>query len=71
MNNPHAFTCTFRPAPNVEVTFHGETPMTVGPNVEAFSIAASRYADLLTQAQAAFNMGELGATVIATANTPQ
>ncbi|WP_190092311.1 hypothetical protein [Streptomyces melanogenes] len=45
--------------------------MTVGPNVEAFSIAASRYADLLTQAQAAFNMGELGATVIATANTPQ
>ncbi|MFI6049023.1 hypothetical protein ACIBCO_02910 [Streptomyces violascens] len=67
MNHP-AFTCTFRPAPNVEVAFHGETPMTVGPNVEAFAIAAPRYADLLNQAQAAFNLGELGATVIAATN---
>ncbi|MFI6685354.1 hypothetical protein ACIQ9Q_09435 [Streptomyces sp. NPDC094438] len=42
--------------------------MTVGPNVEAFAVAAPRYADLLNQAQAAFNLGDLGATVIATTN---
>ncbi|WP_158716954.1 hypothetical protein [Streptomyces rimosus] len=66
MNTPAGFSCTFRPAPNIEVTFHGETPMTVGPNVEAFAQAAPRYADLLGHAQAAFTIGELGATVIST-----
>ncbi|MGW2579876.1 hypothetical protein ACWCYZ_00825 [Streptomyces virginiae] len=61
-----AFTCTFRPAPTVEISFHGETPMTVGPNVEAFAHAAARYADLLNHAQAAFAIGDLGATAIST-----
>ncbi|MCZ4097325.1 MULTISPECIES: hypothetical protein [unclassified Streptomyces] len=60
------FSVTFRPAPNLEITFAGDTPLTVGPNVSAFVHAASRYADLFSQAQVAFNLSELGATVVHT-----
>ncbi|MFK0295491.1 hypothetical protein ACIQU6_34170 [Streptomyces sp. NPDC090442] len=38
--------------------------MAVGPQVEAFTQAASRFADLIHQAQAVFNIGQLGATVV-------
>ncbi|MEU7149706.1 hypothetical protein AB0B15_16980 [Streptomyces sp. NPDC045456] len=52
-----------------EAVFTGDTPATVGPNVAAFAHAASRYAGIVSEARAAFHVGQLGATVIATPNT--
>lgn len=62
------FCLTFQPAPDLTLTFAGETPLTVGPNVEAFVRAAPKYAELLEHARGAFQLGDLGATVIHTTN---
>ncbi|MFE7113922.1 hypothetical protein ACFU99_00635 [Streptomyces sp. NPDC057654] len=63
-DRPACFSITFQAAPNLTFIFSGDTPLTVGPNVEAFVSAAPRYADLFQQAQASWNLGALGATVI-------
>ncbi|GAA2917061.1 hypothetical protein GCM10020221_11440 [Streptomyces thioluteus] len=67
MTSQHAgFTITFQATPELAFTFSGETPNTVGPNFESFVRAAPRYAALLEEARAAFQIGSLGATVIHT-----
>ncbi|MEF3112437.1 hypothetical protein [Streptomyces chrestomyceticus] len=69
MTQPAPFSLRIELAQGIEVTFTGDTPATVGPNAAAFAHTAARFADVIGQARAAFHVGQLGATVIATPNT--